>query len=203
MISRNEGVDDPMDSDPNPNPHRVQYAKYQRPSTLITELSAQVNDIWLDNRGSGNERRDFYWHISLFVCGWPITSSYLLARSQIALERGTFYDIKGESFLNSGTGWKKSFILISSATKIDGNGHLKPPAFSLLAQVKLVSYNQCLLYWCAWDDYEQATYDQIAVVNCGHDIKGLLNKKCLFRGEMQSGDHENDWTCGSVETFSL
>jgi hypothetical protein len=123
------------------DPNGLKYAKDQRPSALNTELSAQVSDIWLDNRGSGNERGDFYWHMSLVVHGWPPKSRNLLARSRIALDRGSFYDIEGQSFLNSGKEWKKSFILISSATKIDGNGLLKRPTFSLLAQVKLTAYS--------------------------------------------------------------
>jgi hypothetical protein len=186
------------------DPEDIQYAEHQRPSALNTGLSAQVSDIWLGNRGSGNEKRDFYWQMSLVVNGWPLQSNTILARSQTALEVGTYYDIEGQSFLNPGKGWKKSVILVSSATKVDRSGLLKRPTFSLLAQVKLTVYNRCLLYWTSWDDYEQETYGQTAVVECCHITKDVLNKKCFFTGEMQAGDHDNgSWVCGSVETFAL
>jgi hypothetical protein len=67
----------------------------------------------------------------------------------------------------------------------------------------MTAYNQLLLYWTTWDDYEQAKYGQTAMVSCSYGVDCLLNKKCLFKGEMAFGDQVNGWFRETIETFRL
>ena len=177
----------------------------QRPSVLHTELTANVETIWLNNSGNGSEDDDFYWHMLLIVPSWPSESNQLFARARhsLQLEQGALYDLKGEGFLNPRIGGQRSYVLITSATKSSGDRAYWRPTFSILAQVKMTAYNRLLLYWTTSDDYEQATYGQTAMVSYYSPVNYLLNKKCVFKGEMLSGDYENHWFCGAIETFWL
>ena len=176
----------------------------QNPSALATKLTAKVDTIWLSNPRNGNGYHDAFWHLSLVVPGWPSQSNQLFARSRHALqlEKGSLYDLEGETFLDSGNGFSYLYLLIDSATESTADGQYKRPIFSLLAEVKLTAYNQVLLYWTTWDDYEQTKYGQTAIVSCSYGVDRLLNKKCVFKGEMASGD-QVDWFCGTIETFWL
>jgi hypothetical protein len=93
----------------------------QNPSALATKVTAKVDAIWLNNSRSGSDDHDFYWHMWLVVPSWPPQSNQLFARSRHAwqLEKGSLYDLKGESYLNSGIGWQRSYSLTLPSSQLE------------------------------------------------------------------------------------